>query len=89
MAAGIAMILLSQLVAAGQLLIDQSSWNARLQLSPLKIVGCEGLLGMLLTVSACGFRWGGRVGQPTPLFSRSRGKKGGLAAAVTVDDCGV
>lgn len=52
MAAGIGMILLSQLVAAGQLLIDQSSWNARLQLSPLKIVGCEGLLGMLLVVSA-------------------------------------
>lgn len=51
MAAGIAMILASQLVAAGQLLIDQSSWNTRLQLSPLKIVGCEGLLGMLLTVS--------------------------------------
>lgn len=51
MAAGIVMILASQLVAAGQLLIDQSSWNTWLQLSPLKIVGCEGLLGMLLTVS--------------------------------------
>jgi hypothetical protein len=50
MAVGIALILLSQLVAAGQLWIDQSSWNARLQLSPLKIVGCEGLLGTLLTV---------------------------------------
>lgn len=52
MAAGIAMILLSQLLAAGQLLIDQSSWNAKLQLSPLKIVGCEGLLGLLITVSS-------------------------------------
>lgn len=50
MAVGIGMILLSQLLAAGQLLIDQSSWHARLQLSPLKVVGCEGLLGMLITV---------------------------------------
>lgn len=51
MAIGITLILLSQLVAAGQLLIDQSSWNARLQLSPLKVVGCEGMLGILIVVS--------------------------------------
>ena len=51
MAVGLCMVLLSQLVAAGQLLIDQSTWHARLQLSPLKVVGCEGLLGLILTVS--------------------------------------
>jgi hypothetical protein len=54
MAAGIACILLSQLMAAAQLLIDQGSWNAKLQLSPLKVVGCEGVLGVMLTVSEGG-----------------------------------
>jgi hypothetical protein len=30
------------------------SWNAQLQLSPLKIVGWKGLLAMLLTVRVAG-----------------------------------
>lgn len=52
MAWGIGFILLSQLVAAGQMLIDADSWNARLQLSPLKVVGCEGVLGAAIMVRA-------------------------------------
>jgi hypothetical protein len=52
MAAGIALILSSQMLAAGQLLIDQGWAYGRLRLSPLKVVGCEGLLGFVLTVGA-------------------------------------
>jgi hypothetical protein len=51
MAAGIGLILASQMLAAGQLLIDQGWCYSRLRLSPLKVVGCEGLLGFVLTVS--------------------------------------
>lgn len=51
MAAGIGLILASQMLAAGQLLIDQGWYYSRLQLSPLKVVGAEGLLGFVLTVS--------------------------------------
>eukprot|EP00878_Enallax_costatus_P026089 GHUV01027966.1.p1 GENE.GHUV01027966.1~~GHUV01027966.1.p1 ORF type:complete len:330 (+),score=49.88 GHUV01027966.1:360-1349(+) len=50
LAGGIALILASQMVAAGQLLIDQSVYVNRLQLSPLKVVGCQGLLGVVITV---------------------------------------
>jgi hypothetical protein len=52
MAAGIGLILASQMLAAGQLLIDQGWAYGRLRLSPLKVVGCEGLLGFVLTVGA-------------------------------------
>lgn len=51
MTGGIALILASQMVAAGQLLLDQSVYSNRLQLSPLKVVGCQGLLGVVITVS--------------------------------------
>lgn len=63
MGLGIALIIASQLVAAGQLLLDQSQAASRLHLSPLKVVGCEGLLGLALMVSAaqraaaCQFVW--------------------------------
>ncbi|WIA40486.1 hypothetical protein OEZ86_013840 [Tetradesmus obliquus] len=50
MAAGIGLILASQMLAAGQLLIDQGWYYSRLQLSPLKVVGAEGLLGFVLTL---------------------------------------
>jgi hypothetical protein len=40
------------MLAAGQLLIDQGWAYDRLRLSPLKVVGCEGLLGFVLTVGA-------------------------------------
>jgi hypothetical protein len=52
MAAGIGLILASQMLAAGQVLIDQGWYYSRLRLSPLKVVGCEGLLGFILTVSS-------------------------------------
>lgn len=51
MGSGIALIIASQLVQAMQLLLDQQL-NSKLQLSPLKVVGCEGLLGVVLTVCA-------------------------------------
>lgn len=51
MAIGILLILASQAVAACQLLADQSWYTSRLQLSPLKVVGAEGLLGVVITVS--------------------------------------
>ncbi|KAF6261164.1 hypothetical protein COO60DRAFT_1625484 [Scenedesmus sp. NREL 46B-D3] len=50
MAAGIGLVLASQMLAAGQLLVDQGWYYSRLQLSPLKVVGCEGLLGFVLTL---------------------------------------
>lgn len=50
MAIGILLILASQAVAACQLLTDQSWYISRLQLSPLKVVGAEGLLGAAITV---------------------------------------
>lgn len=50
MAAGMGLILASQMLAAGQLLMDQSWYAGRLQLSPLKVVGSEGLLGMVIMV---------------------------------------
>jgi len=50
MAAGIGLVLASQFVAAGQLLYDRLISNGRMSLSPLKVVGCEGLLGVILMV---------------------------------------
>jgi len=56
MAAGIGLVLASQFVAAGQLLYDRLISNGRMQLSPLKVVGCEGLLGAMLMVRV-GHNW--------------------------------
>ena len=55
MALGVGLVLLSQLLQAVQLLLDQGYFSRKVALSPLKVVGCEGCLGLLLMVS----RWAG------------------------------
>ena len=51
MALGVVLVLLSQLLQAVQLLADQGYLTGRVPLSPLKMVGAEGTLGVLIMVS--------------------------------------
>jgi hypothetical protein len=53
MALGVVLVLLSQLLQAVQLLTDQGYLTGRVSLSPLKVVGAEGTLGVLIMVRRC------------------------------------
>ncbi len=58
---GVGLVIASQLVQTVELLVD-GQINSLLTLSPLKIVGCEGLLGVMCMVRDLVCMWGAAEG---------------------------